>query len=77
MQQFIEQDQMQSLSMIPAKESKMFTYKLLEHNFLQLKELKKGTSNLAPVKSFNLFHVDLPQVWIDSIVSFQTFDEHF
>nr|CAG4646999.1 EOG090X04YD [Megafenestra aurita]SVE92351.1 EOG090X04YD [Megafenestra aurita] len=62
MQQFIEQDQMQSLSMIPAKESKMFTYKLLEHNFLQLKELKKGTSNLAPVKSFNLFHVDLPQV---------------
>lgn len=53
---------MQSVSMIPAKEAKMYTYKLLEHNFLQLKELKKGTSNLAPVKSFILFHVDLPQV---------------
>nr|CAG4650925.1 EOG090X04YD [Simocephalus serrulatus]SVE94199.1 EOG090X04YD [Simocephalus serrulatus] len=61
-QKYMEQDKMQSSSMIPAKESKMFTYKLLEHNFLQLKELKKGTSNLAPVKSFILFHVDLPQV---------------
>nr|SVE75085.1 EOG090X04YD [Daphnia dolichocephala] len=61
-QKFMEQDQMQSVAMIPAKEAKMFTYKLLEHNFLQIKELKKGTSNFAPVKSFILFHVDLPQV---------------
>ncbi len=53
---------MQNVAMIPAKEAKMFNYKLLEHNFLQIKELKKGTSNLAPVKSFILFHVDLPQV---------------
>lgn len=59
----MEQDQMQNIAMIPAKEAKMFTYKLLEHNFLQIKELKKGTSNFAPVKSFILFHVDLPQVW--------------
>nr|SVE89843.1 EOG090X04YD [Daphnia sinensis] len=61
-QKFMEQDQMQNIAMIPAKEAKMFTYKLLEHNFLQIKELKKGTSNFAPVKSFILFHVDLPQV---------------
>lgn len=61
-QKFMEENQMQSASMIPAKESKMYTYKLLEHNFLQLKELKKGTSNMAPVKSFILFHVDLAQV---------------
>lgn len=53
---------MQNVSMIPSKEAKMFTYKLLEHNFLQLKELRKGTSNMAPVKSFILFQVDLPQV---------------
>lgn len=53
---------MQNVAMIPAKEAKMFTYKLLEHNFLQIKELKKGTSNFAPVKSFILYHVDLPQV---------------
>nr|SVE84219.1 EOG090X04YD [Daphnia pulex] len=61
-QKFMEQDQMQNVAMIPAKEAKMFTYKLLEHNFLQIKELKKGTSNFAPVKSFILYHVDLPQV---------------
>nr|CAG4636960.1 EOG090X04YD [Ceriodaphnia reticulata]SVE72898.1 EOG090X04YD [Ceriodaphnia reticulata] len=61
-QNYMEQDPMQNVAMIPAKEAKMFTYKLLEHNFLQIKELKKGTSNLAPVKSFILFHVDLPQV---------------
>nr|CAG4649280.1 EOG090X04YD [Scapholeberis mucronata]SVE93579.1 EOG090X04YD [Scapholeberis mucronata] len=61
-QKYMEENQMQSASMIPAKESKMYTYKLLEHNFLQLKELKKGTSNMAPVKSFILFHVDLAQV---------------
>lgn len=59
---FMEQDQMQNIAMIPAKEAKMFTYKLLEHNFLQIKELKKGTSNFGQVKSFILFHVDLPQV---------------
>ena len=59
----MEQDPMQNVAMIPAKEAKMFTYKLLEHNFLQIKELKKGTSNVAPVKSFILYHVDLPQVW--------------
>jgi hypothetical protein len=63
---------MQNVAMIPAKEAKMFTYKLLEHNFLQIKELKKGTSNFAPVKSFILFHVDLPQVrtkYLDGFLS--------
>jgi hypothetical protein len=62
MQKFIDQDQMQNLAMIPAKDAKMFSYKLMEENYLQIKELKKGTSNVGPVKSFNLFYVDLPQV---------------
>ena len=55
---------MQLLSMIPAKEAKMYTYRLLEHNFLQLRELRKGTGNAAPVKMFFLFHVDVQQVSI-------------
>lgn len=50
--------------MLLPKEVKMFSYKLLENNFLQMQELKKGTSNSAPVKSFILFYVDLPQVFI-------------
>jgi len=53
---------MQQLSMIPAKDAKMYTYKLLEHNFLQLRELRKGTGNAAPIKTFFLFQVDVPQV---------------
>ncbi len=60
--QYLEQDQMQQLSMIPAKDAKMYTYKLLEHNFLQLRELRKGTGNAAPIKTFFLFQVDVPQV---------------
>jgi hypothetical protein len=34
----------------------------MENNFLQIQELKKGASNVGPVKSFNLFHVNLPEV---------------
>lgn len=62
MQKFMEQDPLQNLSMISAKEAKYFSYRLLEHNFLQIKELRKSTSNMAPVKSFILFYVDLPEV---------------
>jgi len=60
---YLEHDQMQQLSMIPAKDTRTLSYQLMEHNFLQLKELRKGTSNIAPVKCFFLFYVDLPQVW--------------
>ena len=62
MKQCLEQDRMQQLSMIPAKEAKMHTYRLLEHNFLQIQELRKGTAKAAPVKTFFVFHVDLQQV---------------
>ena len=58
---------MQQLSMIPAKDTRTLSYQLLEHNFLQLKELRKGTSNAAPVKCFFLFYVDLPQVCYCSV----------
>jgi len=59
---YLEHDQMQHLSMISAKDTRTLSYQLLEHNFLQLKELRKGTSNTVPVKCFFLFYVDLPQV---------------
>ena len=59
---------MQQLSMIPAKDTRTLSYQLLEHNFLQLKELRKGTSNAAPVKCFFLFYVDLPQVCYFSVL---------
>ena len=63
MQKFmIDQDQMQKLAMISPKDAKTLSYKLMQEGFLQLKEEKKATSNVGPVKSFNFFHVDLPQV---------------
>lgn len=58
-----EQDPMQENALIPAKEAKLVTYKLLERNFLQINDLKKGTSNVGPVKAFILFHVNLPEVF--------------
>ncbi|KAJ8894948.1 hypothetical protein PR048_000255 [Dryococelus australis] len=39
---FVEQEQIQQIAMIPAKEAKLLTYKLLEENFIQLKELRKS-----------------------------------
>ena len=62
MQKFIDQDQMQKLAMVSPKDAKTLSYKLMENNFLQIQELKKGASNVGPVKSFNLFHVNLPEV---------------
>ena len=58
----IDQNQMQKLAMISPKDAKTLSYKLMQEGFLQLKEEKKATSNVGPVKSFNFFHVDLPQV---------------
>nr|CAG4643907.1 EOG090X04YD [Lepidurus arcticus] len=58
---YVEQEQLQTVSMIPAKEAKLHSYRLLEHNFLQVKELRKATGT-GPTKSFFLFHVDQNQV---------------
>nr|CAG4640811.1 EOG090X04YD [Eulimnadia texana] len=59
---YVEQDQMQQLSMVPSKEAKLFTYRLVEQNFLQLRELRKVSNTAAPTKTFFVFHVDTYQV---------------
>lgn len=59
----MEQDQIQQLAMIPDKEAKYLTYKLLQENFLQMQELRKPTMGSGLNKSFFLFHVDLNQVF--------------
>merc|ERR1719266_1481083 len=56
-----EESTLQNFVMIPAKETKLLTYKLLEANFIKLQELRKSmASNMG--KTFFLFYVDLPQV---------------
>ena len=56
---YIEQEDIQREAMIPGKEAKLFTYKLLEENFLQIQTIKKtGGGGMGPAKAFYLFRVN-------------------
>ncbi|XP_066603137.1 DNA-directed RNA polymerase III subunit RPC3 isoform X2 [Prorops nasuta] len=59
---YVEQEQIQQLAMIPAKEAKHLTYTLLQENYLQMQEMKKAGVSAVPTKTFFLFHIDLNQV---------------
>lgn len=49
--------------MIPSKEAKLFTYKLLEEHYLQAKPIRKpGGGGTGMAKCFFLFHVNQQQV---------------
>lgn len=63
LKKFIEQENIQKEAMIPAKEAKLLTYKLLEENFLQLHPVRKtGGGGSGPAKAFYLFHIKLSTV---------------
>lgn len=56
---YIEQEDIQREAMIPAKEAKLFTYRLLEENYLQIQTIKKaGGGGMGPAKAFYLFRVN-------------------
>ena len=59
---YIEQEKIQQIAMIPAKEAKHLTYTLMEENYIQIQELRKAGVATAPTKIFFLFHIDLNQV---------------
>lgn len=60
---YIEQEQIQREAMIPSKEAKFFTYKLLEEHYLQAMPVRKpGGGGTGMAKSFNLFYVNHQQV---------------
>ncbi|ODN06192.1 DNA-directed RNA polymerase III subunit RPC3 [Orchesella cincta] len=60
---FVEQERIQELGMIPAKEAKHLTYKLVNDRFVVVKEVRKSYSvGGIPGKIAFLFHVDLNQV---------------
>merc|ERR1719154_630676 len=59
---YVEEGQLQQVVMIPAKETKMLTYQLLENHFIHLQELRKSVAANAPSRGFYLYYVDLPQV---------------
>ncbi|XP_059480033.1 DNA-directed RNA polymerase III subunit RPC3 isoform X2 [Neocloeon triangulifer] len=61
--QFIGIDEVQNHAMLPAKEAKQIAYRLVGENFLQLKELKLGTSTEAGKTTTNYyFFVSLTQL---------------
>lgn len=67
--EFIEQERIQELGMIPAKEAKHLTYKLVNDRFVSIKEVRKSYSvGGVPGKVAYLFHVDLNQVLLCIIV---------
>lgn len=60
---YCDQDDIQKEAMIPSKEAKLFTYKLVEENFFQIKTIRKsGVGGGGVAKSFCLFHVDQKQI---------------
>lgn len=64
---FIEQDDIQREAMMSAKEARLFTYNLLENNFLQIQTIKKSGGNTGPAKPFFLFHVNQERIARDLI----------
>lgn len=72
----IEQEKIQQIAMIPAREAKQLTYRLLHENFLQLQELRKSMANNPGLnKTFFLFHIDLEEVKFTDVGSVTQFYE--
>jgi len=60
---YVEQDKIHEIGMIPAKEAKHLTYKLVEDNLLCMKEIRKSYAVSAQVnKVAYVFHIDINQV---------------
>lgn len=60
---YCDQDEIQKEAMIPSKEAKLFTYKLVEENYFQIKTIRKsGAGGGGMAKSFCLFHVNQAQI---------------
>jgi len=61
--EFLEQDNINEVGMIPGKDAKNLTYKLVEDGFLNIKEVRKVYSTTAPPgKSCTVFYVDKTEV---------------
>lgn len=62
-QGYIEQEEIQKQAMVPSKEAKQLTYKLLEEHFLSIQTIRKtGGGGAGPAKAFYLFHVNQTQI---------------
>ncbi|XP_055640184.1 DNA-directed RNA polymerase III subunit RPC3 [Toxorhynchites rutilus septentrionalis] len=63
MKKYVEQEDIQKEAMVPAKEAKQLTYKLMQENYLQIQPFRKlGGGNAGAPKSFFLFYVNQTQI---------------
>ncbi|VDK49170.1 unnamed protein product [Anisakis simplex] len=58
---YLEEEQIEKLAMLSAKESKHLCYALLDENFISVRHIAK-TNDFAPARTFCLYHVDLSDV---------------
>jgi len=71
---YVEQDKLNELGMIPSKDCKCLTYKLVEDNFLILKEIRKTYTAAAAnsnTKSVYVFYIDI--IHVSLFFSFGTY----
>ncbi|XP_049878714.1 DNA-directed RNA polymerase III subunit RPC3 [Pectinophora gossypiella] len=59
---YIEEDDIQKHAMLPNKECKELTYKLLEQNFISVQPMRKAASSGGMAKAIYLYHVKLHDV---------------
>lgn len=54
--------------MVPSKEAKHLTYRLLADNYIQMQVVKKaGGGGMGPAKNFFMFYVDPAQLAMDTL----------
>ncbi|XP_013171759.1 PREDICTED: DNA-directed RNA polymerase III subunit RPC3 isoform X1 [Papilio xuthus] len=59
---YIEEDDIQKHAMLPNKECKELTYKLLEEHFISIQPMRKAASSGAMAKAVYLYHIKLHDV---------------
>ena len=61
--QYIEQDRIAEIGMIPSKEAKHLTFKLLRDNFVKVREIRKTYNATATTNKIHFFfYVDMNEV---------------
>ncbi|XP_061717107.1 DNA-directed RNA polymerase III subunit RPC3 [Cydia pomonella] len=59
---YIEEEDIQKYAMLPNKECKELTYKLLEEHFISVQPMRKAASAGGMAKAIYLYHIDLHDV---------------
>ncbi|XP_073954728.1 RNA polymerase III subunit C [Choristoneura fumiferana] len=59
---YIEEEDIQKYAMLPNKECKELTYKLLEEHFISVQPMRKAASAGGMAKAIYLYHIDLHEV---------------